>query len=66
LGRIIEHINKHEGVQWVTMGEMADDFKENNPIPKDAKLPAAPGEILRLQRDGKAYSLIDYNGPTEF
>jgi hypothetical protein len=48
------------------MGEMADDFKKNNPLPKDAKLPAAPGEILRLQREGKAYSLIDYNGPIEF
>lgn len=22
--RIIEHINKHEGVRWVTMGEVCD------------------------------------------
>jgi hypothetical protein len=50
----------------VTMEQMADDFKKNNALPKDAKLPAAPGEILRLQKEGKAYSLIDYNGPTTF
>ncbi|RFU27345.1 hypothetical protein B7463_g9005, partial [Scytalidium lignicola] len=25
--RIIEHINKHEGVEWMTFGQMADEFK---------------------------------------
>ena len=64
--RIIEYINKHEGVEWVTMEQMADDFKKNNSLPKDAKVPAPPGEILRKQREGKAYSLIDYKGPTDF
>src|SRR5205807_6003638 len=29
--RIIEHINKHEGVEWVTMEQMVDDFKKHNP-----------------------------------
>lgn len=29
--RLIDHINKHEGVQWVTFEQMADDFKRNNP-----------------------------------
>lgn len=24
--RIIEHINKHEGVRWVTMAEVCDTF----------------------------------------
>lgn len=24
--RIIEHINKHDGVKWMTMNEIADDF----------------------------------------
>lgn len=61
--RIIEHINRHEGVQWVTMEQMADDFKANNLVPQGAKMPAPPGEILKLQKEGKAYSLVDYNGP---
>jgi hypothetical protein len=61
--RIIEHINKHEGVEWVTMEQMADDFKKNNPVPEGAKMPAPRGEILKLQKEGKAYSLVDYDGP---
>src|SRR5258707_13392309 len=28
--RLIEHINKHEGVEWVTMAEVVDDFKAKN------------------------------------
>ncbi|KAL1392066.1 glucose 1-dehydrogenase [Phyllosticta capitalensis] len=27
-GRIIEHINKHDGVEWMTLGQMAMEFKE--------------------------------------
>jgi hypothetical protein len=26
--RIIEYINTHEGVEWMTMGEMAREFLE--------------------------------------
>jgi len=26
--RMIEYINKHEGVEWMTMGEMAKEFLE--------------------------------------
>jgi hypothetical protein len=63
MDRIIEHINKHEGVEWVTMEQMADDFKKNNTVPQGAKMPAPPGEILKLQKEGKAYSGFDYNGP---
>jgi hypothetical protein len=63
LYRIIEHINKHEGVEWVTMEQMADDFKKNNQVPEGAKMPAPRGEILRLQKEGKAYSAFEYNGP---
>lgn len=29
--RIIEHINKHEGVRWVNLNEMADDFLKRSP-----------------------------------
>ena len=26
--RIFEYINKHEGVEWVTMEQMVNEFKE--------------------------------------
>ncbi|GAA9700289.1 polysaccharide deacetylase [Helicobacter pylori] len=32
--KIIEHINKHEGVRWVTFNEIADDFLKQNPRKK--------------------------------
>ena len=44
--RLIEHINKHEGVEWVTMAEMVDDFKSKNKPAEGAMMPAAQGEIL--------------------
>ena len=28
---LIEHINKHQGVRWVTLNDMADDFKRRFP-----------------------------------
>ncbi|MDQ3028819.1 MAG: polysaccharide deacetylase [Actinomycetota bacterium] len=31
LERLIEHINGHEGVQWTTFDEIADDFIDRNP-----------------------------------
>lgn len=31
--RLIQHINKHEGIQWATFDEIADDFLKNNPKP---------------------------------
>jgi hypothetical protein len=47
LYRLIEHINKHEGVEWVTMGEMCDDFKKKHQPAPGAKLPVQQEEVFR-------------------
>jgi hypothetical protein len=44
--RLIEHINKHEGVEWVTMGQIVDEFKSKNKAAEGALMPAARGAIL--------------------
>ena len=31
LERMIEHINKHDGVRWATFDEIADDFAKRSP-----------------------------------
>ena len=48
--RIIEHINKHEGVEWVTFSQMTDEFKSKNNPPAGSMLPAPAGEILKKQK----------------
>ncbi|KAJ0386393.1 hypothetical protein COL922a_004441 [Colletotrichum nupharicola] len=51
--RIIEHINKHEGVEWVTMGEMSDWFKSKNPVPEGGLMPASREEVMKKYEEWK-------------
>ncbi|KAJ8083344.1 hypothetical protein PM082_009216 [Marasmius tenuissimus] len=39
LERFIEWVNGHEGVHWVPMIQMANEFKEKNPAKAGAKMP---------------------------
>lgn len=43
--RIIEHINKHEGVEWVTFEQMADEFKKKSSPPEGALMPAVNPDV---------------------
>lgn len=45
--RLIEYFKKHDGVEFVTMEEIAVDFKKKNPPPPGAVLPAEPGAVLK-------------------
>lgn len=45
--RIIKHINSHEGVEWVTMEQMALDFLSKNSPPEGAKVPEKPEDVVR-------------------
>lgn len=50
-------MNKHEGVEWVTMEQICDDFKAKNVAPSGALMPAKPGAILenpKLELEKKA------------
>ncbi|TAQ87121.1 hypothetical protein B7494_g4584 [Chlorociboria aeruginascens] len=45
--RIINHINQHEGIEWVTFEQMSDEFKSKNLPEEGAVMPAAPRMIFK-------------------
>ncbi|KAK5106684.1 hypothetical protein LTS08_000805 [Lithohypha guttulata] len=45
--RLIEYINQHEGVEWVTMAEMVDEFKKREKPADGAMLPATPEDVAK-------------------
>ncbi|KAI4116550.1 MAG: hypothetical protein LQ338_007693, partial [Usnochroma carphineum] len=47
LEKLIEYISSHDGVEWVKMEDICDDFKEKNQPVKGALLPAEHGAILK-------------------
>lgn len=55
LERVIEYINTKEGVEWVTMENICDDFKQRSTPPKGAWLPAEKDAILK---DPSVFSVL--------
>lgn len=47
VNRLIEHFKKHDGVEFVTMEQLSDEFKKKNPVPPGALMPAPAGAMLQ-------------------
>lgn len=47
LERLIEYVSSKDGVEWVKMEDICDDFKKNNQPVKGALLPAEHGAIAK-------------------
>lgn len=45
--RLIEYISSKDGVEWVKMEDICDDFKRKNRPVKGALLPAEHGAIIK-------------------
>lgn len=45
--RLIEYLSSKEGVEWVKMEDICDDFKSKNKPVKGALLPAEHGAIIQ-------------------
>ncbi|KAI9841674.1 MAG: hypothetical protein M1837_000468 [Sclerophora amabilis] len=56
LERVIEYLSGKEGVEWLTMEGISDDFKSKNQPPKGALLPADVGAILK--DPSKSHSIL--------
>lgn len=54
--RLIEYINSHDGIEWVTMGQMSDNFKAQNTPPEGALLPATKEEVEKMLSETSARS----------
>lgn len=39
LERFVKWVNTHKGVEWVTMAEIAEDFRNRSSPPAGAKMP---------------------------
>jgi predicted RND superfamily exporter protein len=54
LYRLIDYINKHEGVEWVTFEQMSDYFKRKNTPEAGAVMPATQSEVEEMLKKHKA------------